>query len=488
MTFDQIYHLLGLTVVACPTLLLLVLGLSSIPDRGLSEHAISRITQWLVTTGLIAAVLILGIMLAKGDYTVPINLGNWVAVPEEHGSAVAHGSSHDGVEGAAAVEHMHFELKFVFDRLSVPFVILSFVLCGTIGAFAKVYMHKEGGYRRFFVLYAVFLLGMVVSGLAGSIETLFAGWELVGLSSALLVAFYHERVNPVKNGLRVWTIYRIADAAFLVAAIYLHHRTGAGDFAGLMGHGDWPLGTASMTSGQALLVGSLLLVAAAGKSAMVPFSGWLPRAMEGPTPSSAIFYGALSVHLGAYLLLRCSSILEKAPMLAVAVVLLGLVSAFYGATVGQAQTDIKSALSFASMTQVSIIVVEIGAGSLAPEPWRVSLRYMALAHLLGHACLRTLQLLRAPSLLMDYHRIENALGQRRAQLDSANASGGTSFYRFAFERGHLDQLLDRYVIGTFMFVFSACDRWERSWTDFLSGTSSRESDEVTLHPEEEGVV
>ena len=119
-------------------------------------------------------------------------------------------------------------MKFVFDRLSVPFVILSFVLCGTIGAFATRYMHREPGYNRFFVLYALFLLGMVLTSLAGTIETLFAGWELVGLSSALLVAFFHERPAPVRNGLRVWIVYRISDAALLLAAVALHHLHGEG--------------------------------------------------------------------------------------------------------------------------------------------------------------------------------------------------------------------------------------------------------------------
>ena len=104
-------------------------------------------------------------------------------------------------------------MKFVYDRLSVPFVILSFLLCGTIGAFATRYLHREPGYNRFFTLYAVFLLGMVLAALAGTIETLFAGWELVGLSSALLVAFFQERPAPPRNGLRVWVVYRVSDDA-----------------------------------------------------------------------------------------------------------------------------------------------------------------------------------------------------------------------------------------------------------------------------------
>src|SRR4029079_10358770 len=117
----------------------------------------------------------------------------------------------------------HFSVKIVFDRLSVPFAILSYVLSGTIGAFATKYMHRERGFNRFFMLYALFVLGMVVTSLAGTIETLFTGWELVGLSSALLVAFFQERPGPVRNGLRVWTVYRISDAALLVAAVIMHH-------------------------------------------------------------------------------------------------------------------------------------------------------------------------------------------------------------------------------------------------------------------------
>src|SRR5205807_2103872 len=122
-------------------------------------------------------------------------------------------------------------------------------------------------------------------------------------------------------------------------------------------------GVAVVSSKQALVIGLLLLLAAAGKSALVPFSGWLPRAMEGPTPSSAVFYGALSVHLGAFLLLRAGPLLAAAPLLAVAVVFLGLVTSIFAYLAGSVQTDIKSALSFASLSQVGLIVAEIGVGA-----------------------------------------------------------------------------------------------------------------------------
>jgi NAD(P)H-quinone oxidoreductase subunit 5 len=394
-------------------------------------------------------------MLLLGTRHVVVDLGDWVAIQHDH-------------------FHFHFALKFVFDRLSVPFVILSYVLCGTIGAFANLYLHRETGFTRFFILFAVFLLGMVVSSLAGTIETLFAGWELVGLSSALLVAYFHERTAPVRNGLRVWCVYRVADAAFLMAAVVLHHLHGEGDFDLLMGTGPWPEGHATLQTSQALMIGLLLLVAAAGKSALVPFSGWLPRAMEGPTPSSAVFYGALSVHLGAFLLLRVSPILERSLWLSGAVVVLGLITAVFAAIAARVQSDVKSALSFASLTQVGMIVAEIGLG----------LRYIALIHILGHACLRTLQFLRASSLLQDYRLMENAIGSRMPEAAPGFWERVVPYrirvwcYRLALERGYLDGWLTEYVARPFARTFEWCDAMERKWTDFLSGVQSRESDRI----------
>jgi NAD(P)H-quinone oxidoreductase subunit 5 len=418
------------------------------------------LTQAAVLLSLLPSLGILLLMLILGIRYVPIELGDWVSIPQED---------------------FQFHLKFVFDRLSVPFVILSCVLCGVVGTFTRRYLHREEGYGRFFLYYAIFFCGIVLSSLAGTIETLFVGWEMVGLSSALLVAYFHERENPVRNGQRVWAIYRLSDAAFLIAAISMHHLTGEGDLGGLMTSGIWPEGTAAVTSGQALFVGSLLLIAAAGKSALFPFSGWLPRAMEGPTPSSAIFYGALSVHLGAYLLLRVSPLLDVSLTLRLLVIGLGAVSAISGAMMSRVQSDIKVSLAYASLTQVGIIVVEIGLG----------LRYLALIHIIGHACMRTMQLLRAPTLLRDYHEMENQMGERLPR-DSRTLTRHLPnrfqewCYRFGYDRAFTDVALDQWIVEPFLAVFRWCDRMEHVATDRLSHESSRESDTIELHPESSG--
>lgn len=449
--------LLAWIVVGAPTVLLCVLGAWSLTGRRLSERFMARAVQAAIVAGLLASSAILTIMLVSDSRHIVIEVGHWVVVPD-----------------------YHFSLRFMFDRLSVPFVILSYVLCGTIGSFGSRYLHRETGFNRFFVLYAVFLLGMVATSLAGTIETLFAGWELVGLSSALLVAFYHERPAPVRNGLRVWSVYRVSDAALLMAALMLHRMTGEGNFDALMGTGSWPFGEATITGGQALVVGLLLVVAAAGKSALVPFSGWLPRAMEGPTPSSAVFYGSLSVHLGAFLLLRVSPVLALSPLLCGVIVALGLTTAVLSAITERVQTDIKSALSYASLTQVGIIVAEIGLLPPLLGPWAC---YIPLVHILGHACLRTLQFLRAPTLLQDYRLLENAIG---ARLPRSNALLQLLiprpiqiwFYRFAMERCYLDAWLDDFVVDPVLRLFQSLDGLERRWTTFLAGRPSHPREHV----------
>ena len=432
----------GLTVVVAPALLVFVTGLSLLLGYRLSERTFGRLTQSIVCIATLAAVTLLINLIVSNQVQYTLELGRWVDLP---------------------VEHFHFTFKFLFDRLSIPFVILSLVLCGIIGAFASRYLHREEGYSRFFLFYVIFLLGMVLTSVAGTIETMFLGWELVGLSSALLVAFFHNRVNPVSNGLRVWTIYRFADGAFLLAALVLHHLTGGGELDLMMGNRTWPENACQIEPVQALIVGLLLLVAAAGKSALVPFSGWLPRAMEGPTPSSAIFYGALSVHLGAYLLLRVGPMLEQSLVLQWVIIAMGGITALYAGLVGRVQTDVKSALAFASLLQVSIIVMEIGFG----------LRYIALIHIIGHASMRSLQLLRAPSLLRDYRKLEDNLGESPSfQAVAIRSKTLYRFrvwqYRFAMERGHLDTILDEWIVSPFLGILRRFDQVERWWIRCLS--------------------
>jgi NAD(P)H-quinone oxidoreductase subunit 5 len=191
-----------------------------------------------------------------------------------------------------------------------------------------------------------------------------------------------------------------------------------------------------------MVAAGLLVLAAMGKSAQVPFSGWLPRAMEGPTPSSAIFYGAISVHLGVYLLLRVQPLLQQAPLVQAAVVIIGLITAIHATMSSRAAADAKTSLAYASLAQISLIFIEAGMG------WS----WLALVHTVSHAALRTLQFLRAPSMLHDYHRVHAAAGGQVAKTGThyealLTAGARRWMYRMALDRGHFDTLLDRFVTG-----------------------------------------
>ena len=389
---------------------------------------------------------------------MPIEIGNWVVIPEQH---------------------FHFHLKFVFDRLSVPFVILSFVLCGTIGAFTSRYLHREPGYGRFFVFFALFLLGMIVSSLAGTIETLFFGWELVGTCRRRCWS-PTSTSGPTRCEMASES-GRCIDSPtrhFLIAALAMHHLTGAGDFEGLMGTGPWPEGQATISQSHALFVGLLLLVAAAGKSALVPFSGWLPRAMEGPTPSSAIFYGALSVHLGAFLLLRVSPILEQSLLLSGAVVAIGLASA-----------DLWSRCrSRANRHQerACLCLADAGRASSSPRSaWDCDTS--RLIHIIGHACLANAAAVASTDVAA---RLSHAWRTRSVRTcRTPKRSGSVTVpqsirawvYRFALERGFLDAILNDYIVRPFVARFASVIRWSDDGPICCPAAKSRESDEVKPH-------
>jgi NADH-quinone oxidoreductase subunit L len=374
-----------------------------------------RVLKWLTrltflgcTLGVAALAWI--IFAPGGPSAVVVTFGNWFAVGD-----------------------YHFPLVLIADRLSLPFLALAAVLSGLIGQFSATYLHRESGFLRFFLLLHLFAFGSLLAFASGSFDLLAAGWEIVGITSVLLIGFFQLRAAPVENGLRVFGIYRACDIGLFVGVFAMHHWAGTASFD----HG-FPI----LTGKQALIVCLLLLLAASGKAAQVPFSGWLPRAMEGPTPSSAIFYGAISIHAGAFLLLRAQPLLARSLLASALVISIGAATAIHGTLVGRASADAKTSLAYATLTQVGVVFIEIGFG------WKS----LAVAHILGNATVRTMQYLRAPSMLHDYHQMHSAIGSEVAptgkQIEELLPEGVQLWlYRWAFDRGHLDTILDRWVIA-----------------------------------------
>jgi len=286
-------------------------------------------------------------------------------------------------------DQFEFLIDFFFDRISAVYLVVGAILTFLVTFYSRYYLHREPGYKRFFNTVLFFYLGFNLTILSGNFETLFVGWEVLGLSSFLLVAFYRKNLLPSRNAIKVFSIYRIGDVGLILAMWASHHLWHANvtflDLTDAQRVVDQQLGH----SGIALFIGLMLLLAAAAKSAQFPFSSWLPRAMEGPTPSSAIFYGSLSVHLGVFLLLRSYPFWENQVLVRILIGAIGLITAIVSTTIARVQTSVKTQIGYASLTQIGIMFLEVAAG----------LELLALVHFAGNAFLRTYQLLVSPSVV-----------------------------------------------------------------------------------------
>jgi NADH-quinone oxidoreductase subunit L len=291
-----------------------------------------------------------------------------------------------------------FPVLFYLDKIGAVYLFCVWIIFSIIIRYCQYYLHREAGYKRFFLTIFAFVFGLNMVILSGSIDMLFAGWEIVGVSSFLLIAFYRHRPQPIRNALRAYTIYRFCDIGLLLGAwmthLLFHESDHFSQLAGLFENESMP-----PAAYPALLVLSLLIVmAASGKSAQFPFCFWLPRAMEGPTPSSAIFYGALSVHLGVFLLLRTMPIWSYHFLSRAVVFLIGLLTVCIASLSEKTQSNIKGQIAYASITQVGFMFMELAWG----------LEALVLVHFLGNAFLRCYQLLVSPSIVAHLLRLEGS--------------------------------------------------------------------------------
>ena len=272
-------------------------------------------------------------------------------------------------------------LSFTLDGLSLGFgTLVCFIALVTL-KFSVNYMHREAGFHRFFIGMNLFAAGMLLIVLAGNAALAFVGWELAGVSSWMLIGYAYERDTAAANAQRAFLTNRVGDAGFLLGIALAFLWLGSLDWAEMAaGAGRLPT----------LYIGLMSLgfvTAALAKSAQVPFSPWIARALEGPTPSSAIFYGAVMVHAGVYLVIRLEPVLVHAPGVMVLLACAGLITALYGWIVGYVQTDVKSGLLFATLTQVGLMFLECGLGLFDVAAWHMAL----------HAAWRAWQFLAAPS-------------------------------------------------------------------------------------------
>lgn len=396
--------------------------------RALSEPFVSRLVQGALALSVVSA---MAVVVGYAGWVGPpvrgnIELGSWLVIQD-------------------------FVIPAVLrvDGISVTIALFGALLTSLVARFSRTYLHKEPGFVRFFALIALFATGTQLVALAGALELFFAGWELIGIASAFFIGFFHERDEPVRSSLRAFATYRFSDAGLLIATVTTFELLGSARFSAFDG-------AAALPPAQATLIALLFLLSAMGKSAQLPFSGWLPRAMEGPTPSSALFYGAVSIHAGLFLLLRVWPVMAVSPVARVVCVLVGLSTAIYAANVVRVHTDAKGALAHATLAQVGLIFAEIGCG------WTT----LALVHLICHAVLRLGQYLKAPNMIHDSHR----LGHRPAQhswLEQHAPVLAARIYTMALHRMRLDDLID-VALSPLLWVARAADRIDRAFRRWCS--------------------
>jgi len=332
-----------------------------------------------------------------------------------------------------------FVIQFYYDQITAVYSMVGALVFFLVASFSRYYMHRDEGFKRFFNTLLIFLTGYNLIIFGGNFETFFMGWEVIGLSSFLLIAFYRNRYLPVKNGFKVLSIYRVSDIALILVMWMMHHLTHQNiSFTQLTEAKTMAVDT--QHGGKALFISIMIVLAAVAKSAQLPFTSWLPRAMEGPTSSSAIFYGSLSIHIGVFLLLRTHPFWQDMFWLKVTIIVIGALTGIIATFIARVQPTVKTQIAYGSAAQIGIMFIEVALG----------FHVLALIHFAGNAFLRTYQLLVSPSVL-NYLIHRQYFHYKPASATRGNKWGNT-IYTLSIKEWNLDRLLYRYLWMPFKLV------------------------------------
>ncbi len=357
------------------------------------ESTTADIASWtIIMSSLLALTLLAADLLGKN--TDSYNVGHWLNS-----------------------DTLDIQLNFISTGLNVRLAALFSLLLAIVTHFSINYMHREAGYHRFFFILSLFASAILLLVLSGNAVGTFIGWEVAGLCSYFLIAYAYDRPVAAANATRVFVTNRIGDAGFILGASLSYAWVGSVNWSTIIAT------LAQLTPGEATGIALCFAVAAFAKSAQLPFTPWLARAMEGPTPSSAVFYGAVMVHAGVYLIILLRPVFENAPLAMAVVAIVGLLTAVYAFVVGLSQTDVKSSLIFATSGQLGLMFLECGLGFWQLATW----------HLCAHAVVRGYQFLTAPSLMHNVRGMSAETSQRNIP---------TWIYVASLQRFWLDQITD----------------------------------------------
>ena len=343
-----------------------------------------------------------------------------------------------------AVSGFHADFNLYIDHLTLVMMLIVTGVGFLIHIYSAGYMEHEEGYSRFFAYMNLFMFFMLVLVLAGNFLLMFVGWEGVGLASYLLIGFYFRRPAAAAAGKKAFVVNRVGDFGFLLAMFLLMMHFGSLDYTQVFG----ALGTGSATVSTGVLtaIALLMLLGATGKSAQIPLYVWLPDAMEGPTPVSALIHAATMVTAGVYMVARSHAIFDRSPSALLVVAAIGAATAFFAATLGMVQTDIKRVLAYSTISQLGYMFLACGVAAYSA----------AIFHLMTHAFFKALLFLAAGSVIhaLNGEQDMRAMGGLRKYVPvtfwtmTAATLAITGFFPFAgfFSK---DQILyDAFVSGS----------------------------------------
>jgi len=287
-------------------------------------------------------------------------------------------------------------VAFTFDELAAVMAVVVTGVGFLIHVYSTAYMADDQGYARYFAFLNLFTFFMLVLVMASDIVLMFVGWEGVGLCSYLLIGFWFDRPAASKAGMKAFLINRVGDAAFIIGILFLLANVGSSSFAAI----NAAPGSGLLGPGLATLVAILLFAGATGKSAQIPLYVWLPDAMEGPTPVSALIHAATMVTAGVYMVCRLNGLYAASPAAASVVAWVGAVTAVYAATMALVQHDIKRVLAYSTISQIGYMFLGCGVGAYAA----------GMFHLLTHAFFKSLLFLAAGSVI---HALDGEQDMRR---------------------------------------------------------------------------
>ncbi len=331
-------------------------------------------------------------------------------------SAAPHGPEVVSLWTWIASGDLRIGFDLLFDRLSVLMGLIVTGVGGLIHVYSVGYMREDPGYSRYFAYLNLFVFFMLVLVLGASFPVLFVGWEGVGLCSYLLIGFWYENRDFADAGKKAFIVNRIGDAGFLIAMLLLFGVFGTLDFVPVLERAPRELayGGTAVTG-----ITLLLFLGCTGKSAQIPLFTWLPDAMAGPTPVSALIHAATMVTAGVYLVARAGVLFALAPLAQAAVAAVGAGTALFAATIALQQFDIKKVLAYSTISQLGYMFLAVGIGAFTA----------GIFHLMTHAFFKALLFLGAGAVI---HAVEHAWHGGVGEAEGVAAEDA------AAEGGHAD--------------------------------------------------